>query len=322
MSERKKCIIFDVDGTLSDLQHRVHLVSGKHKDWDEFDRLIPLDKPIPQTIFLNQLLYKTRVFPIFACSGRGERNRDVTMESFKKWGVHVRELMMRPNGDFRADHIIKMEMLQKIRDMGYEPFIIFDDRQSVTDAWRKEGLFVLQADPNPSETFHDCFEFHDSIEYPLTILVGPSAAGKSTYAAGNWKHDPSCIISSDGLRETFTGDFKDQSQNERVFKTMHELATARLKLGLPVVIDATNLKNADRLANAKLVPPTIKVAYHVINRDLDEKMKWAGWREHVFVKGGKNLIEYHDQTFNSNLKDILLGDGLPNVTVFDLRKNK
>lgn len=31
-----KAVIFDIDGTLADLSHRLHHVSGKPKNWDAF----------------------------------------------------------------------------------------------------------------------------------------------------------------------------------------------------------------------------------------------------------------------------------------------
>ena len=74
------------------------------------------------------------------------------------------------------------------------------------------------------------------------------------------------------------------------------------------------MKRQDRLKAALLVPKDVPVRYVVINRPLKDKIETGGWRNSVSVKG-KTLIEYHDQVFNSNKKDILAGDGLPNVTV-------
>lgn len=310
------CILFDIDGTLANLEHRRHFVTGRKKDWPSFDKLMHLDTPIEQTIFLNNLINWHGLMPIFCASGRADHKRETTETWLEKEGVHYKRLFMRKSGDYRADHIIKKEILEEIRGLGYEPWLVFDDRQCVVDMWRKEGLFVLQCDPNPSETFHDAYHFGPHIEWPLTILVGPSGAGKSTYVSG--RHD---VISSDQLRQEICGDFRSQEENERVFEAMHTLARERLKLGLPVVLDATHLKNADRIKAAKLLPETIPVRYMVFNRSVVEKEATGGWRNAVSVKG-TTLIRYHDQVFKSNIKDILKGDGLPNVTVIDMRESK
>lgn len=308
------CIIFDIDGTLADCQHRVHHVNGKRKDWKAFMSELSKDDPIQQTIMLNRLLAENKAaMPIYLCTGRSEDERGDTEAWLALHGVKYRQMFMRKSGDFRADHIIKRELLDEIRATGFEPQLIFDDRQCVVDMWRKEGLFVLQCDPNPSHTDHHGFKFHESIKWPLTVMVGPSGAGKSTWIYNNLPC-PETFISSDTIREQLCGDFKDQSKNEAVFAAFHELATTRLRRGLPVVLDATHLKRQDRLKSAKLVPPTVPVRYIVIDRPLKDKLATAGWRASVNVKG-KPLVQHHDQVFRSALKDILKGDDLPNVTV-------
>jgi predicted kinase len=322
----KRCVVFDIDGTLADCSHRTHFVNGSKKNWPAFMAGIPDDVPNFQVTFLNTLLNFARSqgatnMPIFLCSGRSENERSDTEAWLNKYSVTCDKMFMRKSGDYRADHIIKRELLEEIRADGYEPWLIFDDRQCVVDMWRKEGLFVLQCDPKQSHTDHVGFQFHSSIKWPLTILVGPSGSGKSTWIAGQsakdtWKQS---IIATDVIRENLCGNLEDQSKNEKVFATMHELATTRLRAGLPVVIDATNLRNADRIKCAKLVPSRVPVRYVVIDRSLDEKHKTAGWRKGVSVKG-KPLIDFHDQVFKSNLKDILKGDNLPNVTVQDERE--
>lgn len=321
---RKECVIFDIDGTLANLEHRRHLVTQHPKDWPEFFRRIVDDVPMPQTVFLNRLLDKHSNMPIFLASGRSENERADTEAWLARAGVRHSGLFMRPAGDYRKDTIIKEEILAQIRAQGYEPWLIFDDRECVTEMWRKNGLFVLQCDPNPSEVLHDSFIFNDKFKYPLTILVGPSGAGKSTLVdlmvdTGEWTYDS--ILSSDALRIQMTGNIADQSQNQRVFENMHELALVRLRLGLPVILDATHLRNADRIKAAKIVPDSVPVLYVVIDRPLAEKEATAGWRANEFIKG-QPLIQRHSQVFKSNIKDIMHGDNLPNVTVKDMRVGK
>jgi hypothetical protein len=325
----KRCIIFDIDGTLANCSHRVHHVNGKKKNWPAFMAEIPNDTPIPQTVALNKLISRLGGYylgepghyaPIFLCSGRSENERKDTEEWLAKNRVEYEQMFMRKSGDYRQDAIVKKELLEEIRAKGFEPWIIFDDRQCVVDMWRKEGLFVLQCDPKQNHTDHVGYNFHESVTWPLTILVGPSGAGKSTWTFKKWgtEFSASAVISSDELRKELCGDFKDQTKNDAVFSAMFDIASTRLRSGLPVVLDATHLKNTDRLKAAKLVPERVPVRYVVIDRPLADKMKDAGWRASVTVKG-RPLVQHHDQVFKSNLKDILAGDGLPNVTVQDER---
>lgn len=315
----KSCVIFDIDGTLADLSHRVHFVTGFSKDWPSFMAGISLDKPFEQTRWLNQLIADNSEKPILLCSGRSEDERLATVEWLKKHGVFYDRLYMRKSKDTRADYIIKLELLADIRADGYEPFLVVDDRPQVVEAWREAGLFVLQCDPNGCDTKHDIHQFHSNITHPLQIMVGPSGAGKSSLIESSAKLETQCVISSDVLRDLITGDFKDQTQNMRVFHTMHKLAKTRLDLGLPVILDATHIKRADRIAAVKLVPNSIPVQYVVVDRPLEQKLKDGGWRLDVKMMNGKNLVQQHDEIFKSNLKDILKGDDMKNVDVLDLR---
>ena len=90
----------------------------------------------------------------------------------------------------------------------------------------------------------------------------------------------------------------------------------RLKHGLETVIDATNIRRADRLACVNLVPSYVSVEYIVIDRPMAEKRRDGGWRNELSI----DLIGKHQQTFNSNLKYILAGNNVPNVLVRDLRQ--
>lgn len=155
----------------------------------------------------------------------------------------------------------------------------------------------------------------------LILLVGPSGAGKSTYAEelkvlnGNW---PDMVVSTDCIRHQLCGDFRDQSKNYHVFDYVHKLIRLRNEHGLDTIVDATNLKTKDRNTIRSLVMHNTKIEYHVIDRPLEDKLRDGGWRLEVDING-KNLVEVHHQTFQSNLKEILEGDSDSRVTVFDMR---
>ncbi len=306
----KKVLTWDIDGTSANINHRlIHISNGK-KDWKSFLANKHLDEPIEQTMWLNRVLAEREDVVNVFCTGRSEDEREETEAWLTAHGAVWEKLYMRASGDSRPDHVAKPEMIEQMRRDGYDPFIIFDDRPKVVQAFRDMGLFVLQCAYNEVETF----KFHWTIRYPLTVLVGPSGSGKSTLVGNG-----SAVISSDQLRIDLTGDMADQSQNDRVFGTMRELAIARLRLGLPVIIDATNLKTKDRMAAAMIAPPSMPILYRVINRPLADKIRDGGWRNGVSIKG-MTLIERHEQIFQANKKMILRGDDLPNVTVENLIK--
>ena len=78
----------------------------------------------------------------------------------------------------------------------------------------------------------------------LVLLVGPSGAGKSTFAAAHFK--PTEVISSDALRGMLADDPADQDASAEAFRVLAILANGRLRRRLMTVIDATNLRAANR----------------------------------------------------------------------------
>lgn len=304
-----RAAIIDIDGTLADCRHRLHhVLPGAKRDWDAFFAAMDQDGLIePVADVVRQM---SRDSKIVLCSGRPENYRDVTEAWLDRNGISRDALYMRPAGDTRADHIIKAQILDGIKADGFEPFIVIDDRQSVVDMWRESGLVCLQAAPSEAEI---------PTSATLTVMVGPSGGGKSTYAQSAFH--PSHIISSDQYRTDLCGDFRSQEKNNEVFAAVHATAKSRMRHGLPVVIDATNLRRKDRMTVAQLAPPQNAVRYIVVNRPMEAKRRDGDWRNEVKDRDGRpfDLLAKHEQTFNSQIKDILSGDGLPNVTVTDLR---
>ncbi len=142
----------------------------------------------------------------------------------------------------------------------------------------------------------------------MVVLVGPSCAGKSTYAQANY--DQADIVSSDAIRQEIFGSLEAAGDQAPVFERLRVEVRTRLASGRRVVVDATHIKAADRLATARLMPADLPVEYVVLDRPHNEKLATAGWRA---CRPG--LLESHAATFQANLNEILAGDGLPNVKV-------
>ena len=319
-------IIFDIDGTLSNVEHRRHHVSGGKKEWDQFfDKMVD-DPPLRDVCLLAELLgghplVNQGAIKLFLFSGRPETHRRQTEE----WlNTHVRSyfqkaeaLLMRGEVDYRPDTVVKLEMLKGIQGQGYEVRFVVDDRPSVCDMWRKAGLTVLQ---------HDSGEWDNVRTWAtgeLHLMVGPSCAGKSTYINTLptlvVKH-PGVVISSDALRFEIKGSLRKQDANTQVFAAIRGIVKARSDAGLTTVVDATNIHARDRRALRDCVASDTKIFYHVIDRPLKDKHRDAGWRDDVLIKGVK-LIDKHHQSFKSGLKYILRGDDDPRVTILDRRRS-
>jgi predicted secreted acid phosphatase len=141
-----RCYLFDIDGTIADLTHRLHHIEKTPKDWDAFFDSCHKDAPIPHIVELAALISKhARV--IFV-SGRSDRCRSETMEWLCKHGLGQSVgLFMRKDGDHRPDNVVKLELLEQIKSRGYEPIMAFDDRNQVVEMWRANGVPCAQVAP-------------------------------------------------------------------------------------------------------------------------------------------------------------------------------
>lgn len=145
-----KCVIFDIDGTLANAQHRIHHIKKRPKDWDSFFGSMIDDKPFWHIREVLLSLRNGNTMPIIFASGRPEKYRDVTVQWLEKWDLHDSilsghiRLYMRPDGDRRDDDIVKREILGKMWQDGWEPLMAFDDRDRVVKMWRDNGVPCLQ----------------------------------------------------------------------------------------------------------------------------------------------------------------------------------
>jgi protein phosphatase len=78
----------------------------------------------------------------------------------------------------------------------------------------------------------------------LVLLVGPSGAGKTTFAREHFARYQ--VVSSDELRAWVSDDPNDQAASAEAFRILALLVNGRLKRRLTAVIDATNLRAMNR----------------------------------------------------------------------------
>jgi phosphoglycolate phosphatase-like HAD superfamily hydrolase len=137
-------VVFDIDGTLANIEHRLDYVRSKPKNWRAFDAGIPNDKVNePVAAIFHQMVDGGH--EVILASGRNERSRQATEDWFSANSLRGwKRLYMRKADDFRSDDIVKQEILdQIIADYGRKPDMVFDDRPRVVRMWRDNGIFVF-----------------------------------------------------------------------------------------------------------------------------------------------------------------------------------
>lgn len=139
-------IAFDLDGTLANIEHRLHYIKGPgKKDWPAFFRACVDDKPIRPLITVCNDLHE-RGHWIEVWSGRSDEVRAETESWLERHCVPHHKLRMRKAGDYRHDDVVKGEWFDSL-DRWYRPALAFDDRQRVVDMWRSRGVICCQVAP-------------------------------------------------------------------------------------------------------------------------------------------------------------------------------
>lgn len=137
-----KTVIFDLDGTLADGRHRLHLLPTKDYDktesWTEFNLAAVDDLPFLNNIEMCNLFAFGDYYNVVILTGRSDVARAITGEWLNKHGVQYNELVMRSQSDNRKDTVIKEEYL---RSIGLENILCcFDDLPHVAYHLRSLGL--------------------------------------------------------------------------------------------------------------------------------------------------------------------------------------
>lgn len=139
----KKAIIVDIDGTLSNNDHRQHFIAGEKKDWKSFSESCHLDKINAWCQYLVNGMQMNDAVIIYV-SGRSEEYKPPTKNFINEHCELNYHLYMRKSGDYRADTIIKEEIYNEHIKGKYHVLFCVDDRPSVCRMWRSLGLTVLQ----------------------------------------------------------------------------------------------------------------------------------------------------------------------------------
>jgi beta-phosphoglucomutase-like phosphatase (HAD superfamily) len=145
----KPCVVFDVDGTLAefDAGRLGHLVHGVEKQWDAFHDAMA-DAPLIAPVAKLMRRLKDSGETIVICSGRPRGWAEQTIAWLRKHDLPFDGIYLRAEGqDEASDPDVKRRALSEMKADGLIPWLVIDDRSSVVEAWRAEGLVCLQCAP-------------------------------------------------------------------------------------------------------------------------------------------------------------------------------
>jgi hypothetical protein len=148
-SEPKKIVVFDIDGTLANAQHRIHHVKpepGQKKNWSAFFKEAANDEPYYHMLPLTKL-YRDNDYLIVLCTGRPTSFRQDTVAWLNKYDIPWDTLLMRLTIDNGKDYEIKPKLLTsyfEVNNLDLKSIeAIYEDRLTVCEAWKQMGLPVM-----------------------------------------------------------------------------------------------------------------------------------------------------------------------------------
>lgn len=147
---KKKAIIFDLDGTIANVEHRRHFIEKHPKDWRSFKESCIVDEPNQWALLINKMIRNyDPTITIIIVSGREEDFRGASLDWLEKHAFSFNELFMRADNDNRSDDLVKEDLYKAHIEPFYEILFVIDDRNRVVKKWRDLGLVCLQcADGN------------------------------------------------------------------------------------------------------------------------------------------------------------------------------
>lgn len=137
-------VVFDLDGTLALNEHRQHFIDRPvgQKDWDSFHAACGLDRVNWQVAEVARAIH-VMGNRVSIWTGRS----DAMWFKTTQWlyandlGMMVKRLKMRPEDDHSKDTDLKKRWLDEAL---YKPDLVFEDRSSVVQMWRENGINCIQ----------------------------------------------------------------------------------------------------------------------------------------------------------------------------------
>ncbi|MDP3712833.1 MAG: hypothetical protein Q8R60_10180 [Mycobacteriales bacterium] len=134
--------VFDVDGVLADVRHRLHHLDHRPKRWDAFFQAAVDDPPLSEGLALAA--EAARDCEVVYVTGRPERCRADTLAWFACHGLPEGALHMRSDSDHSPAAVGKPRWLARAARDRVVAFVV-DDDLAVCDAYEAAGHRVLRA---------------------------------------------------------------------------------------------------------------------------------------------------------------------------------
>ena len=142
---KREAWIFDVDGTLANVDSILHYVVNKDRESEsfkkDFNKFHGESINVPPHFDAAQMLWDAKYdqLDILVVTARKEEWRAHTAYWLKKHNLSHDALFMRGNKDNRPDYEVKKDILEHIR-LFWEPIHAVDDNPKIIKLWEENGI--------------------------------------------------------------------------------------------------------------------------------------------------------------------------------------
>ena len=141
MTGKVEAVIFDLDGTVA-LHHNPD--GSQRRGHFEYSKV---SEDLPNIPVINIVQILSKIWQPIAVTGRMDENNvrtDTINWIYKQMSMSGFPLLMREDGDYGKDYIIKEEIYFRYVEPYYDIKLVLDDRNQVVDMWRRLGLTCFQ----------------------------------------------------------------------------------------------------------------------------------------------------------------------------------
>jgi phosphoglycolate phosphatase-like HAD superfamily hydrolase len=132
--------VFDIDGVLADVRHRLHHLQTRPQRWEAFFRAADRDPLLAEGA--ARLCAAQTGHDVVYLTGRPERNRALTRTWLRAHGLPTGPLHMRPDDDHRPARWVKRNTLRRLARSRVIASVLDDDPAVVAlleaDGWPVE----------------------------------------------------------------------------------------------------------------------------------------------------------------------------------------
>lgn len=136
-------ILFDVDNTLADMDHRLPLIDGANPDWDAFEADCDQDPLIVPTAEIL-IAFQNLGHRIWLWTGRSDNVKAKTVHWLQVHALPYHQLLMRPYGDMRPTEKVKREWLNHSPIPKDQVLCCYDDDPRIIKMLQEEGMHAYQ----------------------------------------------------------------------------------------------------------------------------------------------------------------------------------